>query len=168
MRHNELPMVPRWMQRSMRVHFDTYLALTASGFNVFYDGQNRDTNKYTEYFEFRIDGPRIGHIQKGFRTFTCEVNVLCTVQPTKSLDTMARMTGIATSAFTNAIEWKRYGKVAESVLNDGSSIGCALLQTDRGSAVKTNNFGVIGPKQNIEQSAVHGIYMLQVEITDDH
>lgn len=152
--------IPRWIVRSARVHFRN--AAQAAGFPMFYEGMGRPANFGENYYEFRVDGP---YLQKHTKNFSChffEVNILCTCFVKDDLDLIDKMAGDIFKKFSEPITIQRLGDTNETIYNDNSTVGCAVVFTPDGKLARISRFGALGPSQSMSQAAVHGWFKLEL------
>lgn len=151
---------PRWIFASVSKHFDA----EKQGLHMFVEGEHRDTRDKLDFLEFRLDGPYITEVSKGYFRLYIEVNIL--VQSTKNQTNIHRIhenVGIAAAAFWNGIKVFKYGN---GVDDDQSYLGCLQLVTDaRGKErIQISHFGQIEPKTRVLQATVEGHYEMFLKV----
>jgi len=148
---------PRWISSSIAKHFDGY----RQGVRLFVEGQDRDTEKETEFFELRTNGPFITEVSRG--NYRCDVTVNTLVQATGESDIykIQRYAGKILLAYIT-IPIYRYGEGAE---DDETLLGCLKLVRNypRDEQIKINYFGKIQPQTNLYQASVDADYYMDLD-----
>ena len=148
----------RWSKASVSDHFATKLS------PLFIEGQHRDTDEDTNFFELRMDGPRLLEVSKDYWKLRIEINVLCqSVMNETDYHVIDDMVGLAQSAFVNAIHVYRYGN---RVGDDNSFVGCYILQQDRRKIdyTETHVLGQIDIRTKLLQSMVEAHYVMDLQV----
>ena len=145
----------RWIFASVSNHFNT-LAI-AVPLPLFIEGQHRDTREIKDFFELRLDGPRMTEVSANNWQIRIEIN--CLVQSAMDETNYHRIrqnTGVVAAMFTGIGIFK-YG---DGLDDDQSQIGCMiLLQDKRGrDFLEISHFGQIEPATKLLQSTVEGHY----------
>lgn len=150
---NSNPDWPRWIFASICKHFDD----CKGNYDVFIEGQYRNSDIKKDFFELRIDGPYITEVNKNYYNLYLEVNVLVQSQmDDTNYHRIHTDVGYAASLFRN-ISLYKYG----NGVNDTQELfGCLeLLQdTQTRKRVQINHFGQIDPKVRLTQATVEGHY----------
>lgn len=149
---------PRWIFASISKHFDD----RKQGLPLFIEGQNRNTRDTKDFFELRVDGPRLTELTKGSWHIYIEVNILVqSAMDDLDYHRIHRNVGIAVEAMTNLLIFK-YGSKVE---DDQSFLGCLKLIQDTRSRerIQVFNFGQIDVDTRLMQSAVEGHYEMNLE-----
>lgn len=150
----------RWIFASTSGDFGA-LASTA-GIKMYVEGQPRDTNKFSEFIEFRMDGPDTTEVSKGYFELRIEINILVTKgQVDGEYHEIHRLVGEVQNMFKKTISVFRYGDGSN---DDDTFVGCLVLQQSlRGrKSIETNHFGFVNPKDAILQATVEAEYRMQL------
>ena len=149
----------RWSKASISKHFDDLLS---SSFPLFIENQHRDTDEKTDFFELRVDGPRLLETSKDCWKIRVEVNILCqSVMNDKDYHIIDDMVGLAQSAFTNEITVCRFGT---RVGDDDGFLGCFVLQQDIRTIdfIEGNRLGQVDIQTKLLQSMVEAHYVMDL------
>ena len=147
---------PRWAFASFSKHFATQFAV-APAIPLYVEGDDRDTARLKDFAEFRMDGPRIREMSKGYYRLYIPVNIL--VQSTMdSQDThrIYRTVGRAVEAFTDTISIFKFG--TDPVIDDSTLLVCMTLMKDKLNELKVNHFGQVDTTTRLQQATVEGHY----------
>jgi len=149
------PQLCLWATASVFKH----LVDQAGGVSVFIEGQQRNTEEDQVWYELRMDGPLYQQKTTDELRMDVEVNVLVSVvQDSRDIYKIRRHCGLVASMFTSCIPLKRYGDIADDVLNDETQIGVLQVRTERREETGINYFGKVRPDTNLEQATVEGHY----------
>lgn len=151
----------RWVFASISKHFDA----SRDGVPLFIEGQHRSTSKEKEYFELRIDGPKIRKLSHKHYWLRVEVNVLISVAfSDESYHRLHTLAGQMQAAFTRIPVYK-LGNTP--VVDDQSFVGClVLLQGGPGrDDLELNHFGRVGIGDALVQATVEGHYRMTLDST---
>jgi len=146
--------LPKWCFASIAKHFiDLRQSLP-----MFVEGQHRDTNKYTDYSEVRIDGPYCVESSRDYWTIDVVINILVgsTINDRDAYRYL-KNSGIVLEAFTPNIKVFKLGTEVE---DDGTLLGCLYLKgTGRDSIIVTHS-GLNKETKGIRYSEVEGSYQM--------
>ena len=145
---------PRWIFASM----SKYAYDNRGGLYMYIEGQHRDTRELKDFCEFRLDGPNLTELSKGYWRAFVECNIL--LQSTlddKNFHRIYVNCGIIVAMMSKNIPIYKYG--SESV-DDESLLGCMhLVQDARGKErIQVSHFGIIDPSEDLQQSCVEAHY----------
>ena len=144
----------RWIFASVCKHFDD----RKGTYPLYIEGQLRDIETPTDFFELRMDGPWA--IQDDATTW----KMLCTVDmlvqsnmDDQNFHKIHSMVGMLSSCFTT-IHVYRYGN---GTGDDGTLVGCLRLDTSSRNRkrLKISHFGQIRPSMRLMQASVEGEYI---------
>lgn len=147
---------PRWAFASFSKHFATQFAV-APAIHLFVEGDDRDTAELKDFAEFRMDGPRIRKLSKGYYRLWVPVNIL--VQSTMdSEDThrILRTIGRAVDSFHPTISIYKYG--TDPVIDDSTLLICMKLMDNKTDELRVNHFGQVDTTTRLRQATVEGHY----------
>lgn len=148
--------IPRWMFASVSKHFD---ALKQSE-HLFIEGQDRLTNKQTDWLELRMDGPSHKEVSKGCHQFDIEVNVLVSSTMNETdYHKIFKLVGVAAAAFTNKIDILKLGN---GVSDDDTLLECARIRLENRELIQISHFGQIDTDKRLVQATVEGHYRMEV------
>lgn len=148
---------PLWIMRSINKSF--YASLAAS--NLYIEGMTRDTRTLEKFFELRVDGPKATEESKDYWKLEVIVNILVMVAKVDDQNNIEdQYIGLASAALSSAINVYRYGKTAESILNDDSLLGCLK----RMPVIEPHRFGIIEPDTAIIQATVEARYKMFISV----
>ena len=118
----------KWIKVSVVKHFDAMA--TANGVHFYIAGTGNDNAEYDRFIEFRLDGPIITQLSKGYFRLMVGVNILYSTDiETNYLDDVV-LAGLIQEAFSEICVYK-YG--------DGDAYLGRMLPSE----ITTNNFGVV-------------------------
>ncbi len=146
---------PRWVFASFSKHFAD--KFTASGLPFFVEGDDRDTAELQDFAEFRMDGPRIRELSKGYFRLFVPVNIL--VQSSMNDQSTHRLhtsLGKVLDAFTDSIVVFKLG--ATPIIDDGTSLVCMVQLREKLDELRVNHFGQVDTASRIQQASVEGHY----------
>lgn len=144
---------PRWIFASVSKHFST----NSGGITMYIEGDDRDTGKETNYFEFRMNGPMLHELTQDFWRIDICINILISSKRNDaSIHTLQTLVGTLASAFKNSIEVYKYG-------NDNSLLGCLILRKIGDDVIKISNLGILNPEVQINQSSIEAYYRMYLE-----
>lgn len=159
---------PRWIAASVHKHFVTQLPVKIPGITIFIEGQWRKMHEKQNFFEVRLDGPRIRQTGKREWLVYGEVNILCQATQIESYQNSSevyttdvhaihRLTGAAASCFTD-INLFKYGN--DVTVDDGTFLACWRRLDDlRGeNRIQINLFGQIEVATALVQATVEAHY----------
>lgn len=146
----------RWLFASFSKHFSDGLSNDAF---VYVEGQLRETNSQTSYYEVRVDGPYITEIARNRYELYSEVNILCSANHVvdNNAHRIHDMTGLAASLFTNVMAYQ-YG-------DDNAYFGCLELVQNKKKRerIQISHFGQIDPNVPLIQATVEGHYLITIQ-----
>lgn len=147
---------PRWAFASFSKHFSDQFAVSPA-LHCFVEGDDRDTAHRKDFVEFRMDGPRIRELSKGYHRLYVPVNILVTSTMGGS-DThrLHKSIGRAVAAFTDTIAVFKLG--TDPVIDDGTQLVCMSIMRDKLNELRVNHFGQIDPITRIQQASVEAHY----------
>jgi hypothetical protein len=149
----------RWIFASVSKHFKD----TCVGLNFFAEGEDQKVQDFSDYIEFRMNGPTICE-SSGFYHLGIVANILVVSKFNKSsIHTIHKNVGIVEAAFTKCITVRRYGLLTEDSQNDGSVLGVLQLKPYDKKDVNTSHFGQVNPEIKEMQSTVEGYYCMLLE-----
>ncbi len=151
----------RWSKASVSKHFSDILTPVHP---MFIENQHRDTDEEANFFELRMDGPRLEEVSKDCWKLRVEINILCqSVMNETDYHLIEDMVGLAQSAFTNAIPVNRYGN---RLGDDDSFLGCYVIQQDKGNLdfIEANRLGQIDIRTKLLQSMVEAHYIMDLQL----
>jgi hypothetical protein len=144
--------LPKWIFASVAKHFDD----RKQTLPLFIEGMVRQTNKETNWAEFRLDGPYLTEVSRGQWYIEIEVNVLVeSATNTQDAYIYLKNVGIMAAAFTKTIKVFRLGDEAG---DDGSLVGCLILKQEYREKLVISHFGETHPNEKQRQSQIEGHY----------
>lgn len=149
----------RWSKASISKHFQDLLT---PSYPMFIEGQHRDTDAIPNFFELRVDGPRLLEVSKDCWKLRVEINILCqAVMNDTDYHIIDDMGGLAQSAFTYDIPVYRYGNRSG---DDDSFLGCYIIQQNREHVdyIEGNQLGQIDIQTKLLQSMVEAHYVMDL------
>lgn len=145
------PNWPRWIWASTSKHFAD--VFSAEGVPLFVEGDDRDTESFKDFAEFRLDGPRWVEVSRNYFRLDVPINVLLQSKMDDSnTHRIYRTIGTTLSAFIK-INVFRFG-------DDDTFVGCLKLR--EGDPVRVNHFGQIDETVRILQATVEGHYRIHL------
>jgi hypothetical protein len=152
------PNWPRWIAASLARHFDA--ELTLAGLPMYLEGQDRRTDRLTDYAEFRYTGPRITELSKDYWQLDVDVDVLVVSKTSDSnIYTPEAGVGVVLAAFTPDIPVFRYGKGPQDDPDD--QLGCLRMVPQTGGVLVTN-FGPPKDQVRLRQASVEATYRMNL------
>ena len=151
----------RWSKASISKHFFDLLNATHP---LFIENQHRDTDEKPNFFELRVDGPRLLNTSGGCWKLRVEINVLCqAVMNDTDYHIIDDMVGLAQAAFRNEITVCRFGNRPG---DDQGFLGCYVLQQARESIdfIEGNRLGQIDIRTKLLQSMVEAHYVMDLQV----
>lgn len=162
----------RWSKASISKHFQDLLSPAPINepfdpndplsFPLFIEGQHRDTDAIPNFFELRVDGPRLLEVSKDCWKLRVEINILCqSVMNDSDYHIIDDMIGLAQSAFTNSIPVCRFGIRPD---DDDSFVGCYVIQqaVETVDYIEGNRLGQIDIQTKLLQSMVEAHYVMDL------
>lgn len=146
------PRLTRWIHASVREFVENRKRERLSTIHIYYESDIRQTNKYKENLELRIDGPYENHVgtASDYKA-DVEINMLInTAYHESQLFRHQDNMGLAAYLLHETIPIYKIGDNAD----DKSLIG-ALSRHD---LVPTSNFGQIDPNVQVQQGTVEAHY----------
>jgi len=143
----------RWIQISVLEVFKAMADI--NNIHLFIEGQERETQDYTEYIELRTDGPHIRKLSKNYYKLDFEINVLftCHMDSTTMYGPQI-LAGLIEQTMQNICVY-RYG--------DGDAfLGELQIVMDKNNSVRTNQFGKIRSDTDLVQGTVEGTYKMHL------
>lgn len=146
---------PRWVFASISKHFSDQFQ--AAGVPLFVEGDDRDTAQLQDFAEFRMDGPRIRELSKGYFRLYVPVNILVhSSMNDQSTHRLHTTLGKALEAFSDSITVFKLG--ADPVIDDGTSLVCMVQMREKLDELRVNHFGQVDTTSRIQQASVEGHY----------
>ena len=155
------PHWPRWIFASVADYFKQ----TAAGINlpILIEGiDEREAEKIraNDHVEFRLNGPAVTELSRGYFRLDVDVNLLLTSMmggQTRNAYDIVQQTGIFLQAAAGPIPVLKWGEGPE---DDETLLGCLTLRTGKRDAVRVIHFGQISRDDRLRQSAVDARYQL--------
>ena len=147
--------LPRWIYASAAKAFN---ANVNTKIPIYYEGQDRQTQKESDFFEFRLDGPFVNKTTATDYFVDVEINILVVSQiDAKDTQKIYKNCGVALQYFTNAIPIYKYG---DGPSDDGTLLACMNLvrPRDQRDYVRVAHFGRLDPNKPVLQASVEGHY----------
>lgn len=145
----------RWAVASFEKQFKT--VFDAASVPIFFEGDDRDTAKLTNFVEFRMDGPKIRELSKGYFRLFVPVNILVKhSMDDQNVHRIHRTIGTAISAFADHISMFKYGNDPDT--DDSSFVVCFSRMDNLLDQLRVNQFGQIDPIVRARQATVEGHY----------
>lgn len=149
---------PRWVFAS----FSKWFADNRQGVELFVEGEDRDTDGFENYFEFRMNGPVITEFSGEWK-LEAVINILIvSKQNVRNIHTLHTNVGIAAAAFAKCIPMYKYGNTGAH--DDQTQFGVMQLTTYEGEQVKITHIGQVNPEVKAMQSMVQGYYCMRLEV----
>lgn len=147
----------RWIFASISKHFDD----GKGSYDMYIEGQHRNTRVLKDFFELRIDGPNICEVSKNYYEIIMEVNCLVSSHMDDTdYHRIHRTTGYVAALYTDIPVYK-YGTGPD---DDQSFLGCLVLINDifgrKGNRLVISNFGIVEPGSDLLQSTIEGHYRM--------
>lgn len=152
--------LPRWIYASCSSAFKTRLG----DMSMYLEGESRRTENETDFVEFRLDGPYITELSKGYFRVDFEINLLISCQQNrKDFHKLYKDCGVALQCFNEPIS---IFKLGDGDNDDQTLIDCAILprSKDQREAVRVSHFGKVDPAKPLLQSSVEGHYHFFVTV----
>jgi hypothetical protein len=139
----------RWIKQSF---LDViHPSLTAS-YPVFIEGNYRNTNQISNFYEFRFDGPFIEKLGPSNYHVEVEVNILIQAVIAADLYIVEKMSGKVITLLDRTFAIKKF--------QDGEDhIFCMTLKSGPREALKQSNFGQGDPNLKILQTSIEAHYV---------
>ena len=131
-------------------------------FPMFIENQHRDTDEKPNFFELRVDGPRLQEVSRDCWKLRVEINILCqSVMTDVDFHLIDDMVGLAQSAFVNSIPVCRFGN---RIGDDDSFLGCYVIQQNKETIdfIEGNRLGQIDIRTKLLQSMVEAHYVMDL------
>lgn len=144
--------VPIWVQASIR---KTIIDRNQGRIKLFFEGDDRQTNKYKEFFEIRVDGPYfdLSGTKDEISIYT-EVNIL--INSTRNEENLfghQRLMGIATQLLNTDFCIYKIGH------KDYDSLFYCTLSLMPSEQIKNSYFGQVEQNVQVFQSTVEAHYL---------
>lgn len=143
----------RWIQISALKVFKTMA--DANNIHLFIEGQGRKTKNYSEWIEFRTDGPHIRELSHNYFKIDFEINILFSCHMSKTTMYGPQILAGLIEQTMQDICIYRYG-------NGDTFLGVLQIVMDKNNSVQTNQFGKIRPDTDIVQGTVEGTYKMHL------
>jgi len=147
----------RWSVASFADHFNS----AKGDYELYLEGDDRDTDDLDIFAEFRVDGPFIKNPSRNYYTLALEVNIL--IQAHMGLSNIYAgliAVGVFAAAFTNTVKAYRYGT---GVNDDDTLLGCYKHMNSRNNdSIDVGQFGIIRPDTRIRQYTLEGHYLMEL------
>lgn len=144
----------RWITASIFKHIDS----NRQGVRLYVEGEVRDTQKYPQWFEARVNGPLArpcGSMDEYI--FDVDVDILCSqLFVDDSVYGLQKLLGIAQQILSKDIEIKRYG---DGPCDDNTYVGWLQLK-GKLTGPHVHDFGQIEDTTRISQGTVEAGYHL--------
>lgn len=144
----------KWIYSSIYRHFYNELNATA---DVFLEGQHKDLDDKTEWFELRVDGPFYTQSSKGQFMVDCEINVLTTIKMASNAYRIQTLTGIVAAAFDYCIPLYQNPKTSTN------QFGILRMKSGRNDNIITSIFGQVNNNTEVIQASVESHYRTELE-----
>lgn len=144
--------IGRWIYSSIAKHFGAYATQATP---LYIEGQT-PKEPTIDRAELRVNGPFFSHPVKNEWYLDVEVNLLlsCGLLEQDVYKVWA-MIGQYIEAFSDSIEVFKYG---DGPTDNGDSLGCLILQHDRGDDILLTHFGQVDPNVRVVQSSLNALY----------
>ena len=143
----------RWLKASVAKHFDDR---TSSSIKTYIEGEKRDTNKFPNWIEVRMDGPFVVEQVSGIYKVNVDINILIgTIRDERHLYQPETNTGLVAAAFSNSISIYKFG---DQNVDDRSFVDCIYLKQGTRDPLANYNIGESRPAEDLNQFQVEGHY----------
>jgi len=154
-------MIHQNMARWITASCAQFVADNKGSFNLFCEGEPRNTASLNSWAEFRLDGPYIQEISRDCFRIDVEINiVISVVDLQQDAYTIQRMTGWFQSKLMSNIPVYRHPGVTNDVADDSSLVGCLQLRDEMKQAIVISNFGKVRPDTELYQASVEAHYRM--------
>ena len=155
------PHWPRWIFASAADYFKQAadgieLPILIEGI----DEREAEKMRANDHVEFRINGPAVSELSRGYFRLDVDVNLLLTSMmggQTKNAYDIVQQAGVLLQAAGGPIPVRKWGEGPD---DDQSLLGCLTLRSGKRDAVRVIHFGQISRDDRIRQSAVDARYHL--------
>ena len=146
----------RWIRVSVNHHFEILQSDELTEIPIYYEGDERVTNQYSNFAELRLNGPFIQQPSKDLYYLDILINVLVqTLIDPLDTDLKDKTVGLFSEGFIDRIPIFRYGDGPD---DDNLLLDCLKLN----SGIDINDFCIIKPDVRIMQSQIEAQYRLQL------
>ena len=160
------PHWPRWIFASTADYFKQVadgieLPILIEGI----DEREAEKMRANDHVEFRINGPAVTELSRGYFRLDVDVNLLLTSMmggQTKNAYDIVEQAGVFLQAAGGPIPVFKYGEGPD---DDESLLGCLTLRSGKRDAVRVIHFGQIGRDDRLRQSAVDARYRMHLMVT---
>jgi hypothetical protein len=155
------PHWPRWIFASAADHFRQ--AADGIELPILIEGvDERETEKMCagNHVEFRLNGPAVTELSRGYFRLDVDVNLLLTSMmggQVKNAYDIVQQAGVLLQAAGHPIPVHKFGNGPD---DDQSLVGCLTLRSGKRDAVRVIHFGQLGRSHRLRQCAVDARYHL--------
>ena len=157
------PHWPRWIFASTADYFKQVadgieLPILIEGI----DEREAEKMRANDHVEFRINGPAVSELSRGYFRLDVDVNLLLTSMmggQTKNAYDIVQQAGVFLQAAGGPIPVLKWGEGPD---DDESLLGCLTLRSDKRDAIRVIHFGQIGRDDRLRQSAVDARYRMHL------
>ena len=152
---------PRWIFASAADHFKQ--AADNIGLPMLIEGiDEREAEKMRadDHVEFRINGPAVRELSRGYFRLDVDVNLMLTSMmggQTQNAYDIVQHAGVFQQAASGPIPVFKFGEGPE---DNETLLGCLTLRSGKRDAIRVIHFGQISRVDRIRQSAVDARYQL--------
>jgi len=149
------PNWPRWVFASVSKHFIDIIEATDT--KVYVEGDDRNTNEFKTFIEFRMDGPTEKRLTKIESDLRIEISLLVTtMKDDKDAHILERYIGNASLGFTTGISVFRFGDSPDP--ENPLFEGCLTLETESKRALIISKFGLVQTDLPVLQATLNAFY----------
>lgn len=157
------PNWPRWVFTSTADYFKQVadrieLPILIEGI----DDREAEKMRTGDHVEFRINGPAVAELSRGYFRLDVDVNLLLTSMmggQTKNAYDIVQQAGVLLQSASGPIPVLKYGEGPD---DDQSLLGCLTLRSGKRDAVRVIHFGQISRDDRLRQSAVDARYRMHL------
>ena len=155
------PHWPRWIFASTADYFKQVSAgierpILTEGI----DEREAEKMRANDHVEFRVNGPAVTELSRGYFQLDVDVNLLLTSMmggQTRNAYDIVQQAGVFLQAAAGPIPIFKWGDGPD---DDESLLGCLTLRSGKRDAVRVIHFGQISRDDRLRQSAVDARYQL--------
>lgn len=149
----------RWIRASISLWFQNGIKAASSTSYLYFEGQDRDTSKLSDWAELRMMGPWIREQSQNYWQFEIRLNLfIASGIDANDLYKQQRLQGLYLPIFGNTIPVYRLGT---GEFDDGSLMEC--LQLSPKDQIQVFPFGIVNTTDHVtrlEQSAIQAKYCM--------
>jgi len=157
------PHWPRWIFASTADYFKQVadgieLPILIEGI----DEREAEKMRANDHVEFRINGPAVSELSRGYFRLDVDVNLLLTSMmggQTRNAYDIVQQAGVLLQAAGGPIPVLKWGEGPD---DDQSPVGCLTLRSGKRDAIRVIHFGQIGRDDRLRQSAVDARYRMHL------